>query len=109
MSRKSYEKLGSKYVCKNLSLVGSKDQTLEDALTDTQDEPYVYIAGGQSIFRQTMHMVHGIFLIELQSDYLGDAFYPDLPSDMVLKYIIPPKRNNAIKIFCFEREWDYNS
>lgn len=37
----------------------------------------VYIAGGASIYKQTLHLAHELIVTEIDSHYSGDAYYPE--------------------------------
>ena len=38
-----------------------------------------YIIGGEEIFKQTLHLIDGIYLTRIDKEYEGDAFYPGIP------------------------------
>ena len=39
----------------------------------------IFIIGGASIFRETAHLIDGIYLTQIHQDYEGDAFYSGVP------------------------------
>ena len=41
----------------------------------------VFIIGGGEIYRQTLPLVHCIYLTRIHRNYEGDAFYPEIPKD----------------------------
>lgn len=107
MSEKSFNNFAyHKYVAKKIILVSQKICTLKDAMTQTQDEEPVFIAGGKSLYAQTMHMVHGIYLIKIFKNFIGNVFYPNIPADMHFKYAVPNPNDDDVVFFYYERSYD---
>ena len=44
--------------------------------------PEVFITGGGGIYKQSLPIVHRIYLTRIHRAYKGDAFYPELPRGM---------------------------
>lgn len=78
MGRKAFEDFGHQIEAKRLLVVSHAALTLSAALSACQDDPAVYILGGQSIYEQTIHLVDGIYALERETTMSGDAFYPDI-------------------------------
>lgn len=53
--------------------------SLETALREVTTEK-AFIIGGESLYRETMDRVEGIWLTQIHQDYEGDAYYPEIPS-----------------------------
>lgn len=39
----------------------------------------IFISGGGEIYKQTLSLVHCIYLTRIHKDFKGDAFYPEVP------------------------------
>ena len=57
-----------------VKFVESVDQALERA-----QKGKIFIIGGASIYRETAHLIDGIYLTRIDEDYEGDAFYSGVP------------------------------
>jgi dihydrofolate reductase len=56
--------------------------SLPKALALTQEDAEVFVIGGSQMYREALPLADRIYLTELQADYPGDAFFPDLaPSE----------------------------
>ena len=51
-----------------------------DAALKRAQKGEVFIIGGDSIYRETIGLVDGIYLTRISQDYEGDAFYPGVPA-----------------------------
>ena len=88
MGRKTFESIGKPLPNREniiLSRSGFKApegvkvfKELKDALKNIQSEK-VFIIGGAEIFEQTMAQIDGIYLTQIDSEYSGDVFYPEIP------------------------------
>lgn len=39
----------------------------------------IFISGGGEIYKQTLSLIHRIYLTRIHKDFKGDAFYPEVP------------------------------
>ena len=53
-------------------------ESVDQALLRAQ-KGKIFIIGGASIYRETVHLIDGIYLTRIHQDYEGDAFYPGVP------------------------------
>ena len=91
MGRKTWESLPEKFrplpgrhnivVSRNLdykapgaTLVSS----LEDAIHLTRSDDETFVIGGETLYRQALECAHRIYLTEIDRDYKGDAFFPEI-------------------------------
>ena len=58
-----------------VKFVESVDQALRHA-----QKGKIFIIGGASIYRETAHLIDGIYLTRIHQDYEGDAFYSGVPT-----------------------------
>ncbi len=89
MGRKTFESIGKPLPNREnivLSTTPRKNSpglqfaaSLEEALKNVRTFQ-AYIIGGENLYRQTMDKVDGIYLTNIEGDYEGDAFYPEMPS-----------------------------
>ncbi|MBI3312694.1 MAG: dihydrofolate reductase [Candidatus Omnitrophica bacterium] len=89
MGRKTFESIGKPLPGREnivLSTTPRKNSpdlqfaaSLEEALKNVRTFQ-AYIIGGENLYRQTMDKVDGIYLTNIEGDYEGDAFYPEMPS-----------------------------
>lgn len=88
MGRKTFEAIG-KPLPERENLVLSRSKTagsvsvqfftsVENALRHVKTKD-CYIIGGESLYRQTMDRVDGIYLTKIHGEYEGDAYYPEIP------------------------------
>lgn len=92
MGRKTFESLGSP-LPQRLNIVISRSQifagvimaeTIEEAIKKAQREknPHeIFIIGGGEIYKQSLDKIQKIYLTRIYKDYVGDAFYPEVPKD----------------------------
>ena len=80
MGRKSYEEIGHPLPYCTLVIVSSKEKTLEDAIAycKAQGQKEILIAGGGSIYEQTLPYADKIYATEIDADFEGDTFFPPL-------------------------------
>lgn len=110
MSEKSYYAFGRlKYLAKKIILISKNTMTLEKALTKTQDEDEVFIAGGLSLFQQTLPFVQGVYMNRIHRDFVGEVHYPQMPKELKLQYIQPYEQDPEVALHYYERKWDYES
>ncbi len=63
-----------------LRFFNSVNSALEAAKTQN-----VFVMGGADLYAQTLNQVDGIYLTRIPGIYEGDAFYPLIPSDLILR------------------------
>lgn len=64
---------------------GSVDEAIaagREICSTTRQGSAIYIAGGESIYNQTIDTVDQIELTEIHATYDGDAFFPELDADV---------------------------
>lgn len=106
MGRKSYEAFGyHKYMAKKIIVVSRAGVSLEEALCETQDEPKVFIAGGLSLYQQTMSFVDGIYMNRIFHKYRGNILYPQIHFDIKLKHVEPYEDDPEVSLYYYERNW----
>ena len=103
MGRRTFESLGSRPLPQRENFVLSRSHlpgrdatlphlwffnSLEEALGNAPTEK-VFIIGGAEIFRETIERVDGILLTEIEHDYEGDTYYPDIPDYFHVKSAAP--------------------
>ncbi len=89
MGRRTFESLGKRLPGRQnfiLSLTQKSNQgevrffsSFERALQHVAT-PKVFIIGGAQIFKETLSRMDGIYLTQIDADYEGDAFYPEIPA-----------------------------
>ena len=87
MGRKTYESLGrplpgrtSVVITRSadLQLPGCIVATsIDDAIAACNDDAEVFFIGGAELYRQALAYADRIYLTEIQSDFEGDAWFPD--------------------------------
>jgi len=87
MGRKTYESLGrplpgrtSVVITRsdNLQLPGCIVATsIDDAISACSDDAELFFIGGAELYRQALAYADRIYLTEIQSDFEGDAWFPD--------------------------------
>lgn len=65
------------YPADGATVVGS----LPDALTAAGDTDIVFVMGGADLYRQALPMADRLYLTEIDADFAGDAFFPELAKD----------------------------
>jgi len=64
----AYQALGA-------TLAGS----LEDAMLCAGDASEIFIIGGEELYRQAIPKADRLYLTEIEADFAGDAFFPEVP------------------------------
>ena len=85
MGRKSYEEIGKPLPYCKLVVVSSKTQNLEDAINycKSQNQEEILIAGGGTIYEQTLPYADKIYATEIDANFEGDVFFPELGPEWV--------------------------
>lgn len=65
------------YPADGATVVGS----LSDALTAAGDTDIVFVMGGAELYRQALPIADRLYLTEIDADFAGDAFFPELATD----------------------------
>lgn len=65
------------YPADGATVVGS----LPDALTAAGDADIVFVMGGAELYRQALPIADRLYLTEIDADFAGDAFFPELTTD----------------------------
>lgn len=57
--------------------------SLEQALNIAKEkgDPEIFIIGGGEIYRQSLRYADRIYLTQIEQEFDGDTYFPDLPSD----------------------------
>ena len=89
MGRKTFESLG-KPLPGRINFVlsrsagkpvdGTKFFTLLDEALRAVTTPHCYVIGGAEIFQETIGKIDGIYLTQIEEEYEGDVYYPELPA-----------------------------
>jgi dihydrofolate reductase len=53
---------------------------LQSALKMGEDAEELFICGGAEVYRQTLPLVQRIYLTELEQEFPGDAYFPEIPA-----------------------------
>ena len=62
-----------------------------------------FVIGGESLYRETMNRIDGIWLTRIHEDYKGDAYYPEIPASFKeVKKEILQKENPKIELIYLE-------
>ncbi|MDP3980681.1 MAG: dihydrofolate reductase [Chlamydiota bacterium] len=88
MGRKTYQSIGkplpdrTNYILSRSSsaIAGVECFASIEAAIDAVKTERCYIIGGASLYAQTLHQIDGIYLTQIDADYEGDCFYPEIPS-----------------------------
>ena len=85
MGRKSYEEIGHPLPYCTLVVVSSKEKSLDEAIKycKAQNQEEILIAGGGSIYRQALPYADKIYATEIDADFEGDVFFPELGPEWV--------------------------
>ena len=80
MGRKSYDEIGHPLSYCTLVVVSSKTQNLEEAINycKSQNQEEILIAGGGTIYEQALPYADRIYATEIEADFEGDVFFPEL-------------------------------
>ena len=106
IGKKSFESLPFLQSFSNKIFVISKELPLSRAMQETQDESAVYIIGGQSIFEQTIDMIEGVILLQVDRICSMGTIYYRFGNDMRLKLRTNFGKNQLLR---FDREWQYDN
>ena len=111
MGRKTFESIGKPLPNREniiLSRSGFKApegvkvfRELKDALKKSRSEK-IFIIGGAEIFKQTMAQIDGIYLTQIDSEYAGDVFYPNIPSSFKEKSRTLLQENPRLEVIYYE-------
>lgn len=55
--------------------------SLEEAIRQAGNNDEVFVIGGETLYRQALPLAHRLYLTEIDRDYTGDAFFPEIPTD----------------------------
>ncbi len=67
-------------IADNVFFVLSLEEALEKAekIAEAANGDEIFVIGGAQIYRQAIQFIHKIYLTEIDADYEGDAFFPEL-------------------------------
>jgi len=54
-------------------------RSVEDAMLCAGDAREIFIIGGEELYRQAMPKADRLYLTEIEADFAGDAFFPEVP------------------------------
>ncbi len=74
-----------------------------DAAMEKAKNGKAFIIGGESIYRETLGRVDGIYLTHIHKNYEGDAFYPGVPSGFREVSRQTLQENPLIEVIHYER------
>ena len=77
-------------------------ETVDQALGRAQ-KGEIFIIGGASIYRETAHLIDGIYLTQIDQDYEGDAFYSGVPEGFREVSRQKLQENPPIEVILYER------
>ena len=77
----------------------SVDQALQRA-----KKGKIFIIGGASIYRATVHLIHGIYLTRIHEDFEGDTFYPGVSSNFREVSREKLQEDPLIEVIFYERQ-----
>lgn len=72
-----------------------------EAALQAAKTPFVYIIGGEELFRQTLDQVDGIYLTRIPGTYPGDAFYPPIPARLELRERRPVPGDDRLELLFY--------
>ena len=52
--------------------------SLEAAIAAAGDAEEVFVIGGEALYRQSLPLAHRLYLTEIEKDFDGDAFFPEI-------------------------------
>ena len=80
MGRKSFEEIGKPLPYCKLVVVSKSSQSLDEAINfcKSQNQEEILIAGGGSIYQQALPYADKIYATEIEADFPGDTFFPEL-------------------------------
>ena len=74
-SQRSFASLRMTKPSEHLHYFNSIEKAIQSVKT-----PKAFIIGGAQIFKETISRVDGIYLTQIEKEYEGDRFYPEIPS-----------------------------
>jgi dihydrofolate reductase len=93
MGRKTFESIGHALPGRtNIIITEQKDYSadgcvvvhdLHSAISACDGANEVFICGGEAIYREAMPLAHRIYLTIIDEEFDGDAFFPEIPEDLV--------------------------
>lgn len=111
LGRRAYENLGGvfsdceKFVLSKSHPVGGENPryfgSLGDALGAVKTKN-VFIGGGEELYRETFSCADGVYVIRIDEDYEGDAFYPPLPGTFIERFRISLREDPRIETVFYE-------
>lgn len=88
MGLKTFESIGDPLPNRNNFVLDFNDiqdkdgvkyfKSINEALNSVETE-HCFIIGGASVYKQTINMVDGIYLTNINLSYNGDSYYPEIP------------------------------
>jgi len=112
MGRKTYESIGRPLPDReNFVLSRTRNaagdhlrffRSLDEALANVPTEK-CFVIGGAQVYRETLDSVEGIFLTEINQEFPGDVFYPEIPSSFREKQRTPLQENPKLEVIFYER------
>ena len=98
MGRKTYDSIGAALPGRaNIVITRNSDYSLIDAdvvndldsafrralaLAEINGDPEIFVIGGSEIYLHTIERADRLYLTEVEADYLGDAFFPNLEDEI---------------------------
>lgn len=86
MGRQTFESIGGPLPGRTVVVVSRNPQyraagcivanSVEDAIDACRHHREIFIIGGATLFEQTLHLAHRIYLTEIQADIEGDSYFP---------------------------------
>lgn len=111
MGRKTYQNLGKplpgreNFVLSKSHPAGGENpcyfRSLGDALGAARTKD-VFIGGGAELFRQTLSFADGVYMIRINADYEGDAFYPPLPESFAERSRVVLREDPRVEAIFYE-------
>ncbi len=87
MGRKTFESIGKPLPGRENFVISSRPQpeqdhlrffnSISEAIRAAKTEK-IFVMGGGAIYSSTLNLVDGIYLTEIDADYEGDTYYPEL-------------------------------
>ena len=117
MGRKTFESIGKKALPGRENFVLSRTPevriseppgfvkfftSLENALKAAPTEK-IFIIGGETLFKETINQVDGIYLTQIDASYEGDVFYPKIPAGLKEKSRTILQENPKLESIYYER------
>ena len=109
MGRKTFESIGKTLPGRENFVLSTRKAEENNKCFSSLDEAFknvptqnCYIIGGASIFGQTMDKIDGIYLTQIDQDYEGDVFYPEIPSYFKEKSKEKLQENPKIEVIFYE-------